>query len=204
MRPTPENLADSSQFVLIGEIAHEDIIPSIQAYLRLPSPVRTAYWLVNALILGSICTLWYATKTPLIQSLPNLCSGMALGYILILPVHEWVHALTYRWLGAGEVKVVYRWRNMTAYCVADRFVVSMREFVGICLAPFVLVNAALVVAIAVVGGFWPVLWGMLLLHVGACSGDIAFVNLAWIHRGEQVSTYDDVAKARSFFFARRP
>jgi hypothetical protein len=204
MRPTPEDLADTSRYVLLDEVAHENLVPAVQAHLKRSSPIKAAYILMNVVVLGAIAFLWVKTGTPFFTELPTLCLGMCLGYLLLLPVHEGIHALTYRWLGAKGTRIVYTLRNLTAYCVADRFVVDGREFAWVCLMPFLVLNTILLVVIAAVGGFQPLLWGMLLLHVGACSGDFAFVNLAWAHRNDGLLTYDDVSGKRTLFYTSRP
>lgn len=204
MRLTPEDMNDPSRFALIEVITHDQLIPAVQAHLARRGPVRTSYVLINLVVLASIAALWIGTGASLLDGFPNLCLGMCLGYVLLLPLHEGVHALTYRWLGARGTRVVYRPRNLTAYCVADRFVVTGGEFAWICLTPFLVLNAILLVVIIAAGGFQPILWGMLLLHVGACSGDFAFVNLVWAHRADGLLTFDDVAGRRTFFYAQRP
>ena len=40
----------------------------------------------------------------------------------------------------------------------------------------------------------------LVLHDGACSGDVGILNLLWTRRPDRVWTYDDVSADTSFFF----
>ena len=188
MRPTPEDLDDTGRFYLVEEVVHENLVPAVQAYLKRPSPVKAIYVLVNAVAFAVLAFLWVRSGVPFLDAFPNLAMGMCIGYLLLLPVHEAVHALSYRWLGAKGTRIVYTLRNLTAYCVADRFVVNGREFVWVCLMPFLVLNTILVGILVIVGGFQPLLWGMLLLHIGACSGDFAFVNLAWAHRKDGLLT----------------
>src|SRR4051794_25343453 len=115
MRLTPEALSDTSRYELLQEIAHEDLVPTVQALLKRPGPVKTAYIAVNSLVLASIGFLWVRTRTPPFPALPDFCLGMCLGYLFLLPVHEGVHALPSRWLGAKGTRVVYTPRNLTAY-----------------------------------------------------------------------------------------
>jgi hypothetical protein len=203
MRPTPADLSDSTRYDLLDEIAHENLVPKVQAYLKRPGPVKLAYIAANLVIVAIIGFLSASTNTPLVSALDRLCLGMFLGYVLLLPVHEWVHALAYRRFGAEKTRVVYTWRTLSAYCVADHFVATAREFALVCLMPFLVLNTILIATIAIVGGFSPILWGMLLLHVGACSGDFAFVNYLWHHRGRGLLTYDDTSQGRSYFYALR-
>ncbi|MFO0892764.1 MAG: hypothetical protein U0790_26940 [Isosphaeraceae bacterium] len=118
MRLTPEDLDDMKRFSLVEEVAHEKLVPAVQAYLKRPSPVKAIYVLVNAVAFAVLGFLWVRSGVPFLDAFPNLALGMCLGYLVLLPVHEAVHALTYRWLGARGTRIVYTWRNLTAYCVA--------------------------------------------------------------------------------------
>lgn len=203
MRPTPEELSDAGRYEKLLEFTHDDLVPVVQANLKRPGPVKAVYLVANAAVVAAIAFLWVRSGRPFFDTVPTLCLGMCLGYVLLLPVHEALHALAYRRFGAAGTRVVYTPRNLSAYCVADRFVAGGGEFVWVCLAPFLVLNSALLAMIALAGGFRPLLWGMLLLHVGACSGDFAFVSLAWAHRRDGLWTYDDVAGRRTFFYRTR-
>lgn len=203
MRPTPEDLKDESRFALLEEVAHADLVTAVQAHLRRRSPVRTLYIALNAGLGALVGAGTVLTDEPL-RALSGLAIGAFLGFLVLLPVHEAVHALAYRWFGARDTRVIYRWRNLTAYCVADRFVARGGEFAAVCLAPFVAINAVLLAAIAAWDPFQPILWGMLVFHVAACSGDFAFANLTWLHRHDGLLTYDDVPAARTLFYRTCP
>lgn len=101
------------------------------------------------------------------------------------------------------MRVVIRWRSLTAYCVADRFVVVGRGGLAwVAAAPFAALNPPLAAAALLAPGAWAVvLAGALLLHVGACSGDLALLNWLWLRGRPGTLGYDDVAGGRSHFFA---
>ncbi|MFM6127277.1 MAG: DUF3267 domain-containing protein [Sphaerospermopsis kisseleviana] len=125
---------------------------------------------------------------------------MTLGYALLLPLHEWLHALAYRLLGFSRVSVVYRWRTLTAFCVADKAVLASKQFWFVCLAPSIPINAILVLAIGFTAGVPRLLLsGALLLHLAAASGDVALLNVLWLHRRTPLFTYDDVEAKTSRF-----
>ncbi len=200
MRPIADEMSDPSRFRILDEIDHDNLVPAIQRHFRPTTPVKVAYLLANAAVGAVLVFRWVKAGPSFLEGFPNLCLGMVLGYLILLPIHELVHSLAYRMLGATTTKVVYHWKTLNAYCVADRFVVNGREFLIVCLAPFVVLNAILIAAIGLVGGFPVFLWGMLLLHVGACSGDFALASFAWMHRRDGLQTYDDVTAKRSYFY----
>jgi hypothetical protein len=198
-----EDLSSNDRYALIETVEHAKLVEAVQAHAKRPSSVKTMYMCINGIVIAALAGTWLASGISFLEGFPNLCLGMGLGYLVLMPIHELIHAWTYRRFGARETRVVYNWRNLTAYCTADRFVVNGREFVWICLMPFVVLNSLILAVIFAVGGFVPLLWGMLLLHVSACSGDAAFVNLAWAHRETGLWTYDDSASASTYFYVPR-
>ena len=208
-RPSPPNLAalhDPARYALIAEFSHAgDLVPHVQRYLRRRSWIGVAYWLASALGLAAVALLARRSGLPGAVAFATACAGAMLGYVLLVPLHEYVHGLAYRALGARAVTVRYDWRRLTAYCAADRFPVTGRGFTAVCLAPLLVLTPPLAVAaMASPGPAGGLLGGAALLHLGACSGDVAFVNFLWAHRARRVVTYDDVAAGRTYFFAAGP
>ncbi len=135
------------------------------------------------------------------EAFANLCLDMSLGFVLLLPIHEGMHGLAYRSLGASNVRVVNRWRSLTAYCAADRFVVGGRTLAWVGIAPFLVLNSILLIATLITPGVWPVLFaGALFLHVGACSGDVGLLNWLWLRGTASTLSYDDTTAGKSYFF----
>ena len=197
----PEDLQDTSKFVLSQELDHDNLVPVINGYLRQSSPIRNAYIFANIVVFALCAWLLSTSGRSFVDGVSNLCLGMVLGFLLLLPVHENLHALAYRYYGGKQVKVFYKWRNLTAFCVADNFVVNGRQLMWVGLMPFLVINPLLLLLLTGVGGPLRLfLAGMLLLHVGACSGDFGMVNLVWAHRSKGLWTYDNSAIKRSFFY----
>ncbi len=199
-RPTATELSDESRYRLIEIIAHDELAAASRRHLRVPGAFKTAYLAINVFTFAVLGVSWILSQRPFLENFPTLCVGMCLGYLILMPIHEHIHATVYRWFGSRDTRVIYTFRTLSAYCVADRFVATGREFIVIALAPFVVLNTLLGIMIAVVGGFPIVLWGMFLVHVGGSSGDFAFANLVWRLRDQGLMTYDDVEGGRSYFY----
>jgi hypothetical protein len=196
--PSIEDLASGE---LLLRLEHRNLAQQVRPYLGRLTLITAGYWLINGIAAGF--ALWLSSRQPEFSlGLSYICLGMVLGYLVLLPVHETIHALAYRALGYGTVSIQYEFRRLTAYCIADRQVVDAGRFAVVCLAPFSILNLFLVVAVAMASGVPQVLLaGALLLHIGACSGDIALVNLLWLNRDRRVFTYDDQSNAESRFIA---
>jgi hypothetical protein len=116
-------------------------------------------------------------------------------------LHEYIHALAYRWQGAPEVSYDVQWRKFIFMAVADQFVASRRAFQVVALAPFVVISTLLLGGLAVTP--WPgVVLGALLMHTACCSGDFGLLSYFDAHPEQEVVTYDDRAGKVSYFFAR--
>ena len=200
---TPADLRDRVRFEPTDALDHADLVPAINRWLRRPSVVLALYVAANAAAVAVTAWSVVRSEAPLPEALSRVCVGMAAGYVVLVPVHEAVHAFAYRSVGARDVAVTYRWRTLTAFCAADRFVTGGRAFAWVCAAPFVVLNPVLAaLAVAVPPAWGPAAAGALLLHVGACSGDFGLLNYLWVRRGDGVVTYDDVGQGRTYFFRR--
>lgn len=203
--PDAAALHDNARYELLLELPHADLARALRPWLFRASPVTLCYWAVNLLAVGLIGWLWTRTAAGEVGRFPLLCLGFCGAWFALLPVHECIHAAQYRAVGASRVCVRYRWRNATACCLADRFVIGGRAFGRICLGPSLILNPLLSAgALAPLSDGWRLaLAGALLLHVGAGSGDVALVNALWHWRRRTVWTYDDEAGAVTRFFATR-
>ena len=202
---TVAELRQPDRFELIGTVDHKAIHAWVRPYMFSFSPVTVAYWTLNCCAIACVVLAWPGVNKGIIDTFSILSLGMCAGWLLLLPVHEYVHALAYRLTGASDARVVYTLRRLTAHCIAPGHVVSGHQFAFVALAPFALLNSALAMAafLAVPGVFTMVLLGVLLVHIGACSGDIAFVQYLWLHRSDELYTYDDSQTTQSFFYRKK-
>ncbi len=187
-----------------AELEHAQLVQFTRENIRPGSPVSTGYWLLNAVIAGFIgFQLVGQHDAPLPEVLARLGLGFFVFFLVLLPLHELIHGLAYRLVGAKVVSYHADWRKLTFYAAVDRFVASTGEFCGVALAPFAIINAGLLLGYVLAEP--PVTWvclGALWLHTAGCAGDFALVNFLYKHRHRALVTYDDVGAAKSFFYAR--
>jgi hypothetical protein len=189
-----------------AELEHAQLVAFTKDNIRPGTPVSTGYWLLNASLAGFIVLqLVRQPGAPLPEALAHLGLGFFVFFVVLIPLHELIHGLGYKLVGAKVVSYHADWRKLTFYAAADGFVASSREFCGVALAPFTILNAGLLLGYGLAEP--PVDWvclGALLLHTGGCAGDFALVNFCYRHRRQALVTYDDVRAAKSFFYARHP
>lgn len=182
-------------------IDRSDVSTALRPYMLAPSWVSGTYVAANLAALAVVVAAWGRSDLPALEAIADICLGTSLGYVLLVPVHEGLHALAYRTLGAEDVRVVYRWRSLAAYCVAARSVVGRNGLAWVSVAPFAVLNPILAAAALLTSGVWAVLLaGALLLHVGACGGDFGLLNWLWLRGRSDTLSYDDLSDGRSYFF----
>ena len=197
---TFEELVDPEKYQLIDQIDHRDLAEKIRGYLSRPSLVNRVYLAANLLALALAAFGWYRANATFIQAFLPLGLGIAAGYLVLVPLHEALHALVYRLYGAKTVTVQYRWRQLAATCMVDRFVTDGRQTAWAALVPFLVINPLLALLAALNTPASLLLCGALVLHVGACSGDFGILNLVWEHRSRGFYMVDDLSRQQTYFY----
>ena len=198
-RPSIEDLQNPDLFVTLAVLSHQEIIPFVQQALREHSLVTTGYWVATLLTLVVAFLSWLGT--PFWEGLGLFGYGIILAYLLII-LHENIHGMAYRMLGAKDVRIVYRWRQLTAYCVAHEFTLGQPGFWFVALAPFVIITMGILLLFVLLPQYALVWSGMLFMHTAACSGDVALVSYFWRRRDQSIYTYDDADQGKSYFVGK--
>lgn len=127
-----------------------------------------------------------------------------LGSFLLIPLHEYIHALAYRYVGATNTSYDMNLRKFYFMAMADRFVASAKNLTLVLLAPFVVISILSLSIALVVSGNWTFFpLGVFFTHAMFCSGDFGMLNYLQTHQDTELYTYDDKAKGESYFYAKR-
>lgn len=204
MKVKPEQLP-SLGYRLDNELNHTQLIPFVKSNLRQRNPVSLFYWSFNVVTFaGFIYFLIREQRLTTFQCLMQAFLGVFLFFIILLPVHELIHGLFYKILGAKKVSFAAQWRQLVFYGVADGFVADMKEFLIVALTPFIIINSALVLFMFFASSnlFWT-LFGALILHTGGCFGDYGLVSYFYNNRKQSPCTYDNAADKKTFFYLKQ-
>jgi putative zincin peptidase len=203
-----DELQQNPAYHLLLVLRHDEIIPFVQEHL----PGRTAamkfFWGAHIALLACMTVVAFGDVNSGAMGWGTILRQFAIGFILTLPaliiLHEAIHGLTYKLAGAPKVSFGVNWRMFYFYAVAGNYVVSRRQFIFIGLAPFVAVTSAAITALFFTSPplNW-ILWGVLLMHTGACAGDFALLGFYEKHRQyPEMLTFDDVENKTSWFYVR--
>ncbi|MFD1145027.1 metalloprotease family protein [Larkinella insperata] len=200
----------SGRFTLVESFHIDEMNPFILRELGIAASPRkqvarlTGRQFLLFIGLGAIGGLVGVLLAKKVISIPWSQFPLALaGLLVLMPVHEAIHALAFKSLKAPDVGFGYSIKGLIIYAYAQRFVMTLNENALVAAMPFLIITAGLVVA----WFYWPslaVLWGtIVLLHTLLCIGDYVLVQYAWKNRHRTMFTYDDLTEQTSYFYEKR-
>lgn len=194
------DIQDNDHYRLLNTLDHQNLASFLLAYY-----FQKRSWLSWLHYSITICSLIFWIVIPVLNkvSLWKWFEALfisLLGFILLIPVHEAIHAFVYWLLGARDIRFSVSFSQSYVYAIANRFVVSQVEFIGLAIAPFLLLNGSLII-LAIIFPRWQLLVaGLFVLHTTATSGDWALLNYYWENRKKNLLSYDDAQNQVTYFY----
>lgn len=183
-------------------LEHRDLVPFIRKYLHMGSMTVRWYYGFNLVIFVMTIGLLVMVPGSFGSRFNYLSYGLAVAFLLI-PLHEYLHVLAYRYVGAGKTSLRANLKKLYFMALADGFVVNRREFRIVALTPFVLISLLFLLVLPWVAPLWKLTCaGALLAHTAMCSGDFGLLGYFDRHRDKDPLTYDDVDAGRSYFYLK--
>ncbi len=202
--PDAEKLEHDSGYRQLLELDFNDMIPFVRSNIRRKSFISIFYAGVNlgllTLILLNIIFEMTGPGLTLLKIIKQSIIGVFAGSILIIPLHEFLHGIAYRIVGARKIRYGIDLKQFIFFVTADRHTVSGKELQFLAMTPFVVINA---VTITIFFAWFPEILFLpaffLLSHNIMCIGDFALVNFVLLH-GRKVITFDETKKKKSYFY----
>jgi hypothetical protein len=204
--PGVDTLITDRAYRLVRELSFQDMIPFVLAQMKGKGMMSVIYLVVNLVIFGLIAMiiavgLFKGTITWRViigQSLAGIVSGS----LLVIPVHELLHGLAYRILGAKRIRFGVDLKQLIFFVTADRYPVSGNQLYFLALVPFAVINIATIVLVLVVIPEFILVAGLFLLsHNIMCIGDFAIANYVYRSGGRLYSS-DEPDKKKSYFYEK--
>lgn len=208
MKPTIDALFDESQYEQLEVLPYSEMIPFIQRAFQYRTRIIRLYITINILILIvmiGLAALHISTGKITFGDLFYAVSlGCAASLTLLIPLHEAIHGVAYKMVGAPNISFGGNWRKFYFYAVADQFVIGTKAFRFVALAPFIVISTLAIIILVFSSIFtqW-LLWGVLLMHTGACTGDFGMLAFYEGHSNNEIFTFDDVTAQKAYFFKRK-
>jgi hypothetical protein len=205
MKLKPEEL-EKNGYVLIDGMNHLELIPFVKKFLHKRTWASSVYYtsvFLSFFFLLFFCVTNYRSGN---DSFGKILIQISLGVLLffaLVPIHEWIHLLAYKLVGAKKTSFNINLKKFYALAVADQFVVDKREFKIVAFAPFLIISVTLIVVSYLTGEWWkPAIFTMLLTHSLGCSGDFGLLSYFEFNKHMTIVTYDDLKENVSFFYGK--
>ncbi len=208
MKPSIDKLFDESQYVQLEVLPYAEMIPFVQREFQYSNFIIRSYIGLNILIVIVMIGAGYLHISAGEITFGNLFYAVFLGFAvsltIIIPIHEAIHGVAYKIVGAPKVAFGSNLRKFYFYAVADRFVIGSSGFRVVALAPFVTISLITIIILFFSSIFiqW-LMWGLLLMHTGACAGDFGMLAFYHRHSEGEILTFDDVTAQKAYFFQKK-
>ncbi len=205
MRLSSSDLDNNPRYRKIFEISHEELIGFVSDNIRPDNLPMRLFYLFNfpvlAYILYKLYFIIFVSPLNWFQLIAIVLLSFVLFAIIVIPIHELLHALAFKLLGAKKISIHAQWDRMLFYAIADKFVLNSKEFVFLALTPFVIINLALIFGIVLLHGELKVVSVVFLFfHLTGCIGDFALLGYLHKNRQSTILNYDDKDLQMSYFY----
>jgi hypothetical protein len=203
MSPTIEDLENQANFRQILAVPYTELMNFVLDYLRRKSPLMIFFWALNIFFLLVALTfrIHLYGYFPLKSIFFHTLLGLVLFPVLIIPIHELMHVIPFLFTGAKRIRVGMDLKQYVFYVTAHRHVVSEPRFRFVALAPFLVIDLALAIAILLLPGLWKWSFSLLLfVHTTMCAGDFAMLNFYYLNKGKKIYTWDDADLKMAYFY----
>ncbi len=119
---------------------------------------------------------------------------------VLLPIHEGIHGLVFKVLGAEKVGFGWTPKTLMVYAYAQKFVMSLKENAIVAVMPFLVITLALLIAFFALAEYKTLIVSTFVLHTYGCLGDFILINYYFKYRHKQMFTYDDIDEAGMTYF----
>jgi hypothetical protein len=201
-------LQDENRFILIRILSLEDIIQFVIQQIRVLNPATVLFFvaalssffmMVFTLVSDVLPTQWGWAKIML-----HCFNGFILWPVILIPIHELIHAAVYKVAGAPEIKFGIKPEKYLFYVTADKYVIGKKRFMMVAFTPFVIISIGLILIACFT--VYPFSWSFivsLFVHTTMCIGDFALAGFFMQDDGEEIYTYDDTENSVTYFYRKK-
>ncbi|TFG88510.1 MAG: DUF3267 domain-containing protein [Candidatus Atribacteria bacterium] len=206
LNPSVETLRSDPAYQLVHELGFQEMVPFVMTQIKKRGFFSWFYFSVNLFMLAIL--LIFSVKGLIDQSFSwkrlvvVALTGITAGSFLIIPIHELLHGLAYRFLGARKIIFGADLTQLIFYVTVNRYPVSGNQVHILTLTPFIIINLLTIAASAFLfpGGLLFSTF-FLLSHNIMCIGDFAISGFIARTRG-RIYTFDEPERKMSYFYQK--
>ena len=202
-----EDLQDESRFKLLKTLRYEEIVEFVFENIQRKNNSTRFYYFINVLILALILGFSISGfKNELFifgHYAKFFLFGLIAGSILVIPLHELLHGIAYKFTGAPRIDYGADLRQGIFYVAANNYVIGKNEFTIVALTPFAVINIASFITLNFISPYYFVMTlFFLLFHNIMCIGDFAMLSYFLNNNSKELYTYDNHKEKRSYIFEK--
>lgn len=201
MNVTIEDLAEKG-YLLKETLRHEEIVSFVQKVFNEPNIITRTYFYISFLSFigfGIMIVLHMLDGGSFIAVVGHFSWGILLT-ILLIPVHEGLHGLVYKFIGAPKVSYTADFKRFIFTAQADQFIINEKEFYYLAFTPFLVISLGCILVGLLFPAYFMIATCIFVFHTMACGGDFGLAAYFYQHSGTGMVTYDDVEAKESYFF----
>ncbi len=205
MKISPQEISTSDKFHLTHVLSYDNIAPFVFSNIKKFNLATFAFYFLNILFvaIGIIAIVIFVSSDFFTwkYTLLNLILGFLIYPILLIPVHELVHAIIYKLIGAPKIKFGIDLSQYIFYIAADNFAVNFKELLWVAVAPFIFISGLAFLAFQLFQGPFAISFILTLIaHGTMCIGDFAVLSFFMENDHKKVITFDNVEEKKAFFY----
>lgn len=207
MKRSPSDIMNDPTCTQVEILAYEEVVPFVFNNIKQFNLSTVVFYITNTIFLIFLVvhllsspfegrfSFWYLLFTGFL--------GFIVFPILLVPLHELLHAAAYKLLGAARIKIGMSLSQYLFYVTADKFVAGFYEMIFVALAPFVLISSLLVyLFLTMDSGISTALLMSLFAHGTMCIGDFAVLSFFFQNGRSRLFTFDLHEEKKAYFYLK--
>ncbi len=205
-KPTVTQLENSPEFILIEAFKVEEMgtfLAKIMQGNATKAPKQPWFFLVLMALLGAFVGYFlgsFFSKFLSGDAWVQMGIAFVAFWVVLLPLHELIHGIVFKALGAKQIGFGWTWKGWMAYCYAQNFVITLQELIWVAIMPFICLTLGMLCLLFVLPSYQIAIIFALLLHTTGCLGDFLLVKYARQNKNRQIYTFDDLQERKMTFF----
>ena len=205
MKISPQEIITDEQFQLIHILSYENVISFVFSHIKKINLATILFFFFNILFLlfGFFKVLEFVASGFISWKyvLLNIFLGFIFYPVLLIPIHELIHALMYKLIGAPKIKFGTDLSQYIFYVAADNYVINFKELLWVALAPFFLISGFFLLAFHLNHGPYAISFiCTLIAHGTMCIGDFAVLSFFLENGHKDVVNFDKIEEKKSYFY----
>ncbi len=206
---TVKELSESSEYEQLDVLIHTDVKKFVLRELHNNKrwlSIAKMYQGASLLLFGFLLLKAFIAYTHT-QSEINfiwMAWGIAFSFSFLIVIHEVIHYLAYRAVGARNVSFGMEFKKFLFYVQADKEIMNYHQIRIVALAPLVIV--AIVTGVAAMMQYAKPLYFFYLtifsFHSLFCAGDMGMLSYFENRKEDEILTYDDKERRKSYFYRK--